>query len=280
MDAEQRGIKDGFHHENFKELIKVAKNLTEKSKDILPVFVKVQGKLKDIATETMKAMDANAKVSINSLKNAIYTRNFPDPEIVDVKEEPEKTFPFVINWIVHLLKDVLEKLDEHGDILRVHSEALVDPKVVIDVVKSEEIDAIKEVNEKLRVDLDETRQRGMKGNIIVSSPVRGTNPTCMTPQQRTGQGEKGMESDTEMVLRLIKEKTNITIPIEDVYACHPMGKREKNTYVVRILNRKPGSGWEALTACMMKASSMDKQKNVFINYQLTKNRAALDKLVR
>ena len=31
---------------------------------------------------------------------------------------------------------------------------------------------------------------------------------------------------------------------------------------------------------MMKASSMDKQKNVFINYQLTKNRAALAKLVR
>ena len=120
----------------------------------------------------------------------------------------------------------------------------------------------------------------MKGNILVSSPARGNKTTCMTPQARTGEGQRGMESETEMVLRLIQEKTAVTIPLEDVVACHPMGKREKNTFVVRIINRKPGSAWELLTASMMKPSGMDKQKNVFLNYQLTKDRAALAKAVR
>ena len=37
---------------------------------------------------------------------------------------------------------------------------------------SHEIDALKKENEKLKMEIDETRQRGMKGNIIVSCPVK------------------------------------------------------------------------------------------------------------
>ena len=43
---------------------------------------------------------------------------------------------------------------------------------------------------------------------------------------------------------------------------------------------KVGSAWDRLTACMMKASNMDKRVNVFLNYQLTEARAALGKAVR
>ena len=70
--------------------------------------------------------------------------------------------------------------------------------------------------------------------------------------------------------------TTVAIPNEDVIACHPTGRREKNTYI----NRKPGSAWERLTACMMKGSNMVKESNVYINFQLTKERAVLAKAVR
>merc|ERR1711954_326611 len=60
----------------------------------------------------------------------------------------------------------------------------------------------------------------------------------------------------------------------------PMSKKDKNTYVIRIINRKPGSAWDALTACMMKATNMDKQVPVFLSFQLTDRRAALAKDVR
>ena len=83
-----------------------------------------------------------------------------------------------------------------------------------------------------------------------------------------------------MVLRVIKEKTNIVIPEEDIIACHRVGKKETNTFVVRFNNRKPGSAWEILTAAMMKPRGLAKDKNVFLNFQLTKQRADLAKAVR
>ena len=57
----------------------------------------------------------------------------------------------------------------------VHSEALADPNVVIGTASSSEVVALKEENVKLREEIDETRQRGMKGNILVSSPASANN---------------------------------------------------------------------------------------------------------
>ena len=88
------------------------------------------------------------------------------------------------------------------------------------------------------------------------------------------------EADIDMVLRLVEEKTLVAIPKEDVIACYPMGKREKNTFIITGNNRKPGSAWERLTAAMMKSSTMTKECNVFVNFQLTKERGALAKVVR
>ena len=271
-------MEKNFNLNNFKDLMTLAKDLTEKSKEVLPVFENVRGKLKEVAAKTVNVVEAKAKVSIDSLKNITFTRR-DNPLDLD-EANPDKNISLVINWIVQLLKSVLEKLDEHGDLIRVHTEALADPKVVLDVAKSDEIDTLKDVNEKLRVDLDETRQRGMKGNILVSSPSKPGKETSLKHKVDLVDGIQVTESDTDMVLRLIFEKTTVTIPKEDVIACHPMGRREKNTYIITIINRKPGSAWERLTACMMKASNMVKEKNVYINFQLTKDRAALAKDVR
>ena len=59
-----------------------------------------------------------------------------------------------------------------------------------------------------------------------------------------------------------------------------MGQSDKHTYVLRIMNRRPGSAWERLTAIMTKATSMEKSVHVYLNFQLTELRAALAKSVR
>ena len=47
----------------------------------------------------------------------------------------------IINWIVNALKHILEKIDEQGDIITLHTEALADPNAAIfdpkdDVIKN------------------------------------------------------------------------------------------------------------------------------------------------
>ena len=228
-------------------------------------------------------MDATAKIKINSLHNSIWTRTSPNPtDVDDLKNvKSDAVIPFVINWVVQVLKEMLTTLDEQGDIMRVHSEALADPKGVIGTASSKDFNALKEENAKLREEIDEIRQRGMKGNILVSSPAGTNKPTLLIPQPKsTPDNRKVNESDVEMVLRVIKDKTNVVVPKEDITACHRVGKKETNTFVVSFNNRKSGSAWEEVTAAMMKPKNMVKEKNVFLNFQLTKYRADLAKAVR
>ena len=193
-------------------------------------------------------------------------------------DEENRNIPMALNWIVKLLKGVIEKLEEHGNIIRVHNDALANPEAV-DVAKHSELEALKNENEKLRKEIDKTRQRGMKGNILVSCPKK--DGLTRAVHNEVGEGNnKRLENDTEMIVRLIHEKTNVRVPVSDVVACHPMGQSDKHTYVVRIVNRSPGSAWESLTASMMKATNMDKAVKVYLNFQLTERRAALAKAVR
>ena len=152
---------------------------------------------------------------------------------------------------------------------------LANPEEAIDV-NTHKLDALKKENIKLKTEIDETRQRGMKGNLIVSCPAK--NGTTKAVHEEGA--NKRLESDTEMVVRLINEKAQVKFPLQDVVACHPMGDSDKNTYVIIVINRKPRSAWDSLVAAMRKASNMDRNVHVYINFQLTQERAALAKAVR
>ena len=119
----------------------------------------------------------------------------------------------------------------------------------------------------------------MKGNLIVSCPVKNGVTRAVCEEVREG-NNKRLETDTEMVVRLVNEKAQIKFPLEDIVACHPMGDKDKHTYILRVMNRKPGSAWDSLVAAMKKANNMDKNVHVYINYQLTQHRATLAKAVR
>ena len=89
-----------------------------------------------------------------------------------------------------------------------------------------------------------------------------------------------------MCARAILEKTGITLPLEDIAACHSLGSKTSNTtYIVRITNRKPSSAWDCLAAGMLTGrnkvtSDNFTGANLFLNFQLTKRNGELAKVVR
>jgi hypothetical protein len=143
--------------------------------------------------------------------------------------------------------------------------------------------AFNDKHEDLEKKCDEARQRGLKGNLIVSSPgitnARGTQRTQAVPRERQYPHGWGNESMVEMVLRMVHTKTSVRISPGDVVACHPIGQRGSHTFILSIANRRPGSAWDMLTYGMATGENFTND-NIFINYQLTKRRGKLSKEVR
>ena len=143
-----------------------------------------------------------------------------------------------------------------------------------------EIKRLEMKNEQLELKYDEVKQRSLKGNLIVSSPqinrngsVTGTLAVCDNSRNSVRQ-----ESVTEMVVRLVKLKTGQQIPLQDISACHPIGRKESNSFILCVANRKPGSAWDIITTGMRKG--FEGNHNIFISYQLTDRRIALSKEVK
>ena len=152
------------------------------------------------------------------------------------------------------------------------------------------VDELKAKLVKLELDNDDIRQRPMTGNIIIASPQRQGNPTLAVPQLIRDTKEDGttiqrMETMVEMCVRLVKAKTTVGIPLEDIVACHPIGKGRgtDTTFVMRVINRNPDSAWDLLSHALRTGKSrengqqVNNQLNVFVSYQLTPRRGELMK---
>ena len=77
-----------------------------------------------------------------------------------------------------------------------------------------------------------------------------------------------------------KISLGVRINEHEVTACHPLGKRDRNTFILSVHNRTPMSAWETITKGMMTADNNFSPDNIFINFQLTKRRGELSKEVR
>ena len=147
-----------------------------------------------------------------------------------------------------------------------------------------QIQDVKEKVTKLEVDkevmarqLDEARQRGMKGNIIISTK-RGKQH-LLEPSRSGG----SLEKETAMAIRIIANKTGVHLLEDDILACHRIGRKEAPAYVIRILNQKAGTGWETLSAGMTSGRGPLGNfinDDIFLNFQLTDGRRELLKNVR
>ena len=257
----------------FGELVKLVEDKKKENTNNKPVFDKVPAKLRDFASKTADAiLDVKAKLSFD---------NIPPPKTRSngLADNEEENVTSIVTWLVSMLKHVLEKIDQQGDIITVHTEALANPKEALDD-KDEEIAVLRKEIEETKLEADETRQRGMKGNLIISSPHRTNKPTRAV-YGTVGDGvSRKKESHTDVVKRLIKEKTGIEVKDSEISACHPMGKKENNTFIIRLNNRSPGSSWEKIIEGMKKDGCFVKEVNVFINFMLTKRRADLAKKAR
>ena len=213
-----------------------------------------------------------------------------------------------INCVVQVLSDVIVKVNAQGGLIKEILEKLKNETPddsntsAIRKLEVEMQNKIQEKQTELEADIkyrteslekefqkkhdalekycDEGRQREMKGTIIVSSPQRGRiNTLAVHKSWPDSQGYITGESDLDLVLRMIQIKTGVRFPICDVVACHRIGKKESNSFVLKIGNRQPFSSWDALTHGMMTGNNFN-QENVFINFMLTKKRTEMSKQVR
>ena len=174
-------------------------------------------------------------------------------------------------WDEQTLNEVLEKKTSN---IKKEMESM---KVELEEVKTANEELNKEKIKLVR-EVDETRQRGMKGNLLVTSYPNASGPSKLVQLSKThADGRVTVESSTEMLLRLIQSKTSVEIKQEDVVACHRMPEN-KNAWILRIGNMAPGSGWEQLAAGMLsghKPNSKEYFENdgVFLNFQITQVKA-------
>jgi len=205
------------------------------------------------------------------------------------------------------LTKVQEKLDEPGPRDTKWMEQTIEEKVKEAtslatkevVTKVEQLEAkvvqlevenskLKKENKEMVEEVDETRQRGMKGNIVISCPPRVNQPNPAIPQDVEVDGVRRKESMVEVCLRLQKSTSGATIPKEDVVACHRLPENQ-HTWIVRVGNLSPGSGWEALAAGMLTGKQHGggganngwfENNGVYLRFQLTEARAKVHTQVR
>ena len=186
-----------------------------------------------------------------------------------------------IKEIFTLLKDFADNINEVRDMAADNRQVVVEVQAEKAKLEKENDKRFKE----LEKELDEARQRGLKGNIIVSSPALSGKPAI---SKSTTVDPVGVESSLDFCLRLVKLKTGVTAPRADVGACHALRAKTgtQPSYILTFVNRKEDSAWDRVTSCMYagksgrEGESMKKDINVFLNVQLTKTRADLAKIIR
>ena len=132
--------------------------------------------------------------------------------------------------------------------------------------------SIKDLKEQVRIqedEIDECRQRSMKGNFILTSPnipASGKTNVIKSDEQLRGDGE----SLTSHIIQLVKEKYDVTLPENDIQALHRL---PNGTVILRLWNRRPSSAWCKIVDGIK--SGMNKHINFYANFHLTRKRNGL-----
>ena len=289
-----------INKDTFQALFKTARESHEEALASSPLFNRTSKRVQDAFQDTFGKASNAAEVVAKKAKLTFKVFEKEEENQIDV--EKVSSVHSVVNWLSEVFKDIIEKVNEHGDILAflLAQVSKVDTndanKVEIEELKQKHDDLAQKSKDKeemlikkcdeLERNYDEVRQRSLKGNLIISSPARTTARGQSIPSLAKHQvswdhyGNRRCETDLELVLRMVYMKIGVTISRHEVTACHPVGKRDKNTFILSIHKRIPMSGWETITKGMMSADNNFSPDNIFINFQLTKRRSELSKEVR
>ena len=117
-------------------------------------------------------------------------------------------------------------------------------------------------------DLDDMRQRSMKGNLLLSSTKE--HEAAMFPKEEVLEA-KG-ENVMDLARDLVKRKFKVDIPEEDLGTVHYLPKG----LIIRFLNQRPGSAWSKLTNAIKSGNKEgDQELPIFANFQLTRKRSTI-----
>ena len=129
-----------------------------------------------------------------------------------------------------------------------------------------ENDRLREVED----ELDEVKQRSMKGNLILTSPSNAQFNTT-TLIKSDAELHASNNSFVGHIVELIRQKYGVTVPEHDIQACHRL---PNGSIIIRIWNRRPGSAWDALLTAI-KTGAGNRSLNVYLNFHLTHRRNKL-----
>ena len=238
--------------------------------------------LADISTGLSFDHVSETDFNIHAVKDPNKRKKVINELSLDEEPTSEKNISVVVNWLVSFVKNIMAKVNDHANMIKFNQKS-VDLKA--DQV---ELDNLKKKCEALELECDEVRQRGMKGNLILSSPNLRDKRSLLAVKQVTDSvsGCLRNETITEMCGRLILLKTGVTVPQSDLVACHVLKKQgNESSYIIRFGNRRPGSAWDTIAAGMLTGKNKETKANftdanVFLNFQLTKKRGDLSREVR
>ena len=138
-----------------------------------------------------------------------------------------------------------------------------------------------EMIEKSRIhcdEIDEVKQRGMKGNLVVSSIsyVKDAKPCLIKTDEQLKTEKKTL---TEHAQELVLSKFGVKLPVEDIQALHRLqtkrknGQSENQAFLLKINNRRPGAAWHDIINGIKQGKKVE--QNVYFNFQLTRKRSKL-----
>ena len=280
--------------EAFKDLIEFTREESVKTIESSPSWIsRTKKKAREVAEAAEAGLaDIQARLSFDILVDKEVSihpnRNKKNKEEVKLTLEPgpdtDKNIPVIINWLVKLVKGLVEKVNTHAELISFTR------NVTDDKADRGEVEVLRAECEKLRIECDEVRQRHMKGNIIISSPELGNKPSLFLKKNIHDRqtNTTRTESQFEMIKRLIFLKTGVELPEEDIVTCHALSRRgggAVSSYIVRVGNMRPGSAWEIISAGMLNGKNPSSKEyfskdNVYISFQLTKKKSDLAKAVR
>ena len=116
-------------------------------------------------------------------------------------------------------------------------------------------------------EIDENRQRSLKGNFIVSSNARNGKPCMIKTDEQLAEEELTLH---DHVMTLAKNKFEIDLRLQDISACHRL---PSGSIIFCLWNKTPGSCYSKL--CDAIKSGKNSEMNVFFNFQLTRRRNSL-----
>ena len=131
----------------------------------------------------------------------------------------------------------------------------------------------------LEDEVDDVRQRSLKGNLFLTSRNITAEPRLGKRAVKSvikSDEELGDQSLTSHVIDLLDQKYKVRIPESDIQACHRL---PHNAVILRVWNRKAGSAWSKLVSAI-KSKPVNTTLNFFANFHLTSRRMKVSFFVR